>query len=418
MKHLLWRAAGASIVLAVCTLPCNAQYSAPQNSSQQTESAPKRRTGFSFFGWRQNPYTQYQPVRETDAQPESAQENTESGSVPAMGQKLEYRVEEVIPVDERPGPRAAMTIPAPNAPPGSVANLNRRINFPRDSGDDVDVLKLQIFLDYHGYSPGEIDGRWGYNTGRALQMYQSCNSLPATGQIDDRVLARLEQFGDGYLLDHQLTAEDVKGPFLYIPRNYHEQARLKWLPYESLTEKLAERFHCSQTLLRKLNPGMDLDKVLAGQRILAPNVVDGIDEQRGRVALIKVSKHNKWAEAFDSEGRFMFYFPSTLGSEYDPLPLGSYQVTGVDFNPPFKYQPKLFWDADPNEPEEMIPPGPNSPVGKVWIGTSRKSVGIHGTPNPENISRNTSHGCIRLTNWDAEQLAKRVQVGTKIQFVE
>jgi lipoprotein-anchoring transpeptidase ErfK/SrfK len=348
-----------------------------------------------------------EPGTETEAQ--------EGSKWPVPG--LEYRVEEVISPDEKPRPGAATAVAAPGA--GNLRTANRKINFPRDPEDDLDVLKLQIFLDYHGYSPGEIDGRWGYNTGRALYVYQMNNGLPTTGQLDDSMLGRLEEFAKvGYLVEYTLTAEDVKGPFYEIPRDYHAMAKLKWLPYESLCEKLAEKFHCSQSLLRKLNPGVDIDRVLAGDTILAPNVLDGIDEKRGEVALIRVSKHNKWTMAFDAKGRFMFYYPSTLGSEYDPLPLGTYQVTSVIYNPPFKYQPKLFWDADPNEPEALLPPGPNSPVGKVWIGTSRKSVGIHGTPNPENISKNTSHGCIRLTNWDAEQLAKRVKPGTRIEFVE
>jgi lipoprotein-anchoring transpeptidase ErfK/SrfK len=114
----------------------------------------------------------------------------------------------------------------------------------------------------------------------------------------------------------------------------------------------------------------------------------------------------------------MFYYPSTLGSVHDPLPLGTYQVTMVNHKPTFLYQPRLFWDVDDSKPTALLPPGPNSPVGIVWIGTSRKSVGIHGTPNPEAISKTTSHGCIRLTNWDALQLAKRVSPGTRLEFVE
>ncbi len=383
--------------------------------------------GFGVFKLKSSPFaskvakrSSSMTMRSENRPPEEEASSGQAGKWPVPG--LEYRVEEVIPPDEKPGPRAATTVAAPGS--GNVRSANRKINFPRDPEDDLDVLKLQIFLDYifldyHGYSPGEIDGRWGYNTSRALYVYQMNNGLPTTGQLDDTMLSRLEEFAKvGYLGEYTLTSEDVKGPFYEIPRDYHAMAKYKWLPYESLGEKLGEKFHCSPTLLRKLNPGVDIDTVQAGDAILAPNVLDGIDEKRGEVALIRVSKHNKWTMAFDSQGRFMFYYPSTLGSEYDPLPLGNYQVTSVIYNPPFKYQPKLFWDADPNEPEEMLPPGPNSPVGKVWIGTSRKSVGIHGTPNPENISKNTSHGCIRLTNWDAEQLAKRVKPGTKIEFVE
>jgi len=391
-----------------------------QEAEQPAKTPP---AGFGLFKLKTNPFSskatkrsRSMTMREDSAQQGDQEANTDqTGKWPVPG--LEYRVEEVIPPDEKPGPRAAKAVAATGAGEAQVGG--HKINFPRDAEDDLDVLKLQIFLDYHGYSPGEIDGRWGYNTGRALYVYQMNNGLPTTGQLDDSMLTRLEEFSKvGYLVDYVLSADDVKGPFYEIPRDYHAMAKLKWLPYESLGEKLGEKFHCSPTLLQKLNPGVDINNLQAGQSILAPNVLDGIDEKRGEVAVIRVSKHNKWTMAFDAQGRFMFYYPSTLGSEYDPLPLGNYQVTGVVQYPQFLYQPKLFWDADPNEPEELLPPGPNSPVGKVWIGTSRKSVGIHGTPNPENISRNTSHGCIRLTNWDAEQLARRVKPGTKIEFVE
>lgn len=332
---------------------------------------------------------------------------------PRPSSKPPVRIEEDIPVNEQPGPRAAQTIPV------SGGGASGRINFPRDAGDDVDILKLQIYLDFHGYSVAEIDGRWGYNTERALYVYQKNNGIEPTGQLDDKMLARINSFTDGYLLDYTLTADDLKGPFKTIPRDYYAQSHLSWLPYESALEALGEKFHSCQALLRKLNPGTDFDNLQPGQRILAPNVVDGIDEKRGSVAVIRVSKSNKWTEVFDAEGRFVFYYPSTMGhNEHDPLPVGNYRVENVIKFPPFKYKPSLFWDEDHNKPEADIPPGPNSPVGCVWIGTSRPSVGIHGTPNPENISKNTSHGCIRLANWDALQLSKRVKVGTKIEFVE
>jgi peptidoglycan hydrolase-like protein with peptidoglycan-binding domain len=343
--------------------------------------------------------------------------SADAGAPPAAGEPVPERYEEEIAPSEQPGRRSASTVAAPNAGADGGA-LQRRINFPRDKGDDLDVLKLQIFLDYHGYSVGEIDGKWGYNTGRALYIYQKNNSMPLTGQLDDGMLRRLEGFGDAYLVYATLKPEDVSGPIGFVPRDYYEQSKMKFLPYESRREKLAEKFHCSQSLLQKLNPGVDLNGVGAGSQILGPNVVHGVDEKRGQVSTVRVSKHNKWAEAFDGQGRFMFYYPSTLGSENDPLPIGVYEVTGVNFNPTFNFQPKLFWDWDKTKPSALLPPGPNSPVGNVWIGTSRKSVGIHGTPNPENISRNTSHGCIRLTNWDAKQLATRVKPGTRLDFVE
>lgn len=344
--------------------------------------------------------------------------NPRSSAVP------ELKYEDNISPNEQPSARGAMTVPAA-AGQGTSELADRRINFPRDRADDVDVLKLQVYLDYHGYSPGEIDGQWGYNTERALYVYQKNNGMPQTGQLDDRMLARLDQFKEGYLLDYTVTENSkaidntsiLHGSYKTIPRDYYAQASWSYLPYESAVEALGEVFHCSSVLLKKLNPGVDFDRLQAGQHILGLNTPDGIDETRHEVAVVRISKHNKWIEAFDSQGRHVFYYPSTLGSMYDPLPLGEFKVIGVSQKPTFEYQPKLFWDADHSKPNATIPPGPNNPCGVVWIGTSRKSVGIHGTPNPENVSKNTSHGCIRMTNWDAVQLSKRVKEGTKLEFV-
>lgn len=325
--------------------------------------------------------------------------------------------QEVIDPNEQPGRRAASLAPAPGVSEGQLRTSHRRVNFPRDPGDDLDVLKLQIFLDYHGFSVAEIDGRWGYNTERALHFYQGINGLPQTGQIEDSIIARLNNFQAGYLIEYAVSEADVRGPYFRIPRTFQEQGRMRSLPYESIGEALGERFHSSPILLRKLNPGVDFDNLRAGTIIVAPNVANGLDDTRGRVSRVRVSKSQKILTAYDARGNLMFFYPCTLGSKFDPLPIGNFRVTGVVFNPHFTYKPWLFWDADKNEPPVNIPPGPNSPVGRVWIGTSRPSVGIHGTPNPENISKNTSAGCIRLTNWDAVQLGRRVTSGTPLEFV-
>ncbi|MGI8905840.1 MAG: L,D-transpeptidase family protein [Candidatus Sumerlaeaceae bacterium] len=346
--------------------------------------------------------------------PQTANAASGYGNTPTDTRGVPVRYEQYIPPTERPGRAAARTVAARSA---GISGLTRPVNFPRDAGDDVDVLKLQIFLDYHGYSVGEIDGQWGYNTERALFVYQKNNGMPATGQLDDRMMQRLNSFTDGYLLEYTLGPEDVKGPFYQIPRTYPEQEKMKFLPYETQIEALGEKFHCSQSLLRKLNPGVDFENVRAGQTIYGLNTIEGIDDKRGNVAKIRISKSNKWIEAFDSEGRFMFYYPSTLGSEHDDLKTGAYKVADKPiYNPPFTYKPNLMWDDEVGR-ECHIPPGPNSPVGVVWIMTSKSSVGIHGTPNPENISKNFSHGCIRTCNWDAKQLAKRVDAGTPIEVI-
>jgi lipoprotein-anchoring transpeptidase ErfK/SrfK len=110
------------------------------------------------------------------------------------------------------------------------------------------------------------------------------------------------------------------------------------------------------------------------------------------------------------------YAPVTTGSQRDPLPLGEWKVNGVQLDPPFRYNPELFWDADPSHAKATVPPGPNNPVGMVWIDLSKEHYGIHGTPEPSAIGRTESHGCVRLTNWDALRLAELVKPGTKVIF--
>ena len=339
-----------------------------------------------------------------------------AGSLPAQGLLESSQSTTGSPqyFNEQPKANAAKT----TAAGGNVQMAGGKINFPRDPKDDLDVLKAQIFMDYHGLSVGEIDGQWGYNTGRAIYMYQKQQGLPTTGTMDDSLLALLEKFDKGYLVEYTVRPADVAGPFYTIPRSYPAMSKLKALPYESALEGIGEKFHCNPMLLRKLNPAVNLDNIQAGNKILAPNVVNGYDETLGKVGKIRVSKNNKWMEAYDPSGRLMFYYPCTLGSEHDPLPLGNYSVTGVQKNPSYSYNPALFWDGNKSDPPCTLAPGPNGPVGDMWIGTSRKSMGIHGTPNPENISRNSSHGCIRLCNWDVHQLGARVSAGTTLEFVE
>lgn len=338
------------------------------------------------------------------------------GQQPARQQQPAYQQ----PAYQQPAPQApgSMQQPARAVSAGSLGATGFDINFPSESGDDVDVLRLQVFLDYNGFSPGEIDGKWGYNTERGLFVYQKMNDMAPTGQLDSKMISRLDAFQDGYLLEYTLKPEDVNDRVGSIPRTYPEQSKLKWLPYESRIEALGEKFHMSQGLLKKLNPNVDLERATAGQKLLVLNVLDGIDTKRGDVAVVRISKFNKWIMAYDSAGDLMFYFPCTLGSEKDPLPVGkTYAITTAIKNPEFMYKPENMWDDDLGR-NYLIPPGPNSPVGNMWIGTTRKSVGIHGTPNPENISKNNSHGCIRLANWDANLLASRVKSGVKLEFIQ
>ncbi len=173
-------------------------------------------------------------------------------------------------------------------------------------------------------------------------------------------------------------------------------------------EELAERCHSSPKLLTALNPGKAFDK--PEEDILVPNV---LTPPPPRAASIVVSASGPSVTVLDGEDRVIAYYPASVGSHHDPLPIGTAKILGRKRNPKFHYNPKLFWDAHPKDTKETIQPGPNNPVGLVWIELSVPHYGIHGTPEPGRIGRTQSHGCIRLTNWDALELADIVKPGTR-----
>ena len=226
---------------------------------------------------------------------------------------------------------------------------------------------------------------------------------------------------------YRITAADAAGPFTPdIPSDMMAMAKLPALGYKNLLEALGERFHCSPALLRRLNPTA---KFADGEEIQVPNVLQTIgpvgpprgsqsDSSNPAATTVTVHKSSSDLIVTDGTGRPLMYAPVTTGSEHDPLPIGEWKVTGVQRNPKFHYNPDLFWDADAKQAQATIPPGPNNPVGVIWIDLSRPHYGLHGTPEPSTIGKTTSHGCVRLTNWDAEKLASIVRPGTKVIFAE
>ena len=206
---------------------------------------------------------------------------------------------------------------------------------------------------------------------------------------------------------YTISSADEAGPFDRIPHDIMEKAKLQNLGYESPAEKLGERFHIKPTLLAQLNPGKDLTK--SGEQILVSNVQR---EYAVPADKIVVSKNSRTVSAFAADGALLAQYPATMGSEHDPLPTGDWKITEIDRNPWFHYNPALFWDAKPRDERAKVPRGPNNPVGIVWIGLSKEHYGIHGSPEPSRIGHTESHGCIRLTNWDADELSKIARVGT------
>ena len=273
-----------------------------------------------------------------------------------------------------------------------------------------DMLPTQVLLDRAGYSPGEIDGAGGRNTNNAIAAFERDKKT----RIADALAANSEPPTIKYVISN----EDANVPFTPdIPEDMMEKAKLKKLDYASMIEMIGERFHASPALLKKLNPTA---KFAAGEEITVPNVQIVSDAEGKPVPniVITVSKANATLTVTDTSGATLMHAPVTSGSEHDPLPIGSWTVTAVVRNPTFNYNPDLFWDAEPSHAKAKIPPGPNGPVGVVWIDINKPHYGLHGTPEPGTVGHTSSHGCVRLTNWDALRLAAMVGKGTRVEFVE
>jgi lipoprotein-anchoring transpeptidase ErfK/SrfK len=273
-----------------------------------------------------------------------------------------------------------------------------------------DMLPTQVLLDRAGYSPGEIDGSGGLNTQHAIAAFERDQQTT----IADALTAVTEPA----TITYTISAEDEAMPRTeQIPEDMMEKSKLKRLDYRSIQEMLAERFHASPALLKKLNPTA---RFAAGEEILVPNVpiVSAAEGKPIPNISITVSKSNSTLTVKDASGATLMHAPVTSGSEHDPLPIGPWTVTAIVRNPTFNYNPDLFWDAEPSHAKARIPAGPNGPVGIAWIDISKPHYGLHGTPEPGSVGHTSSHGCVRLTNWDVMKLAAMVGKGTKVEFVE
>ncbi len=312
------------------------------------------------------------------------------------------------------------------------------------------VMQAQVVLDRLGFTPGVVDGKEGLSTRNALIGFQEANGLPLSGKLDEATRAALAKWSAiPATRTVTIPADFAAGPFAAIPDEPEDQAKLAALSYETLDEKLAERFHTTVAVLHELNlvipppapSGTASDAPAftafrAGQTIRVPNVghdriapgavkdpewartlaMLGVGSDQPAVQKIVVSKSKGTLKAYDAAGKLVAMFTATMGSQHDPLPLGDWKVKGTAFNPPFNYNPDLFWDADKSDMKQRLPPGPNGPVGVAWIDLTKEHYGIHGTPEPQTIGRAESHGCVRLTNWDVARLAQMVKPGTAVLF--
>jgi len=277
----------------------------------------------------------------------------------------------------------------------------------KDDANAAARLRAQVLLDRAHFGTGEIDGRWGSNTGRAIAAFQRSRDLEPTGTMDAATWRALTADASPALVEYRLTAQDVAGPYDAIPEDMMAKAALPQLGFASLAESLGERFHVSPALLAALNPGADLTR--EGTTLWVPNVQG---EALAKAASVVVDKSDASVMLRDESGRVYARFPASTGSSHDPLPIGDWTIKGVARDPHFQYNPKLFWDADAGHAKAKIAPGPNNPVGVVWVDLSKDHYGIHGSPEPGKIGKTESHGCIRLTNWDAVAVAAAVGPGT------
>lgn len=305
--------------------------------------------------------------------------------------------------------------------PGAMALSLDDINDARfeDGAAEADaripaVIRIQVILDRAHFSPGVIDGFTGGNTDKALAAYAGENALDGGGELDEVLWRHLtEADPDPVFTTYEITQDDLDEPLVdSIPESYAEQSRMERLSHTSRAEMLAERFHMDIGLLRDLNPDADFDA--AGTEILVADVLDRAAATD--VARIVVARGEASVRAYDAAGDLVAFYTATIGSEETPSPEGTHDVEVVVRMPNYTYRPRE--GSSQGDEALVLPPGPNNPVGSVWIGLTEPGYGIHGTPDPALIDKTYSLGCVRLTNWDAEELADLVDAGTAVEFVD
>ena len=304
-------------------------------------------------------------------------------------------------------------------------------------GPDGKTLTVQVLLDRLGFGPGVIDGHSGASLVKAIKGFQEAGGLSVTGRLDPATVKALAPHVETPgMIEVTLTPADLAGPFVGpIPDDPGKQAELPAMGYSDVMEELAERYHTSRATLIALNGAKPLT---AGAKIQVPNVRPAatdypaalrpdwkatlvqlsVSSDQPQAARIVVDKSDGVLRVYDGQDKLVAQFPATMGSQHDPLPIGNWKIQGTSYLPSFHYNPELFWDAKPGDTKETLKPGPNGPVGVVWMDLDKEHYGIHGTSTPETIGRTTSHGCIRLTNWDAARLSLMVKAGTPAVFQE
>jgi len=298
----------------------------------------------------------------------------------------------------------------------AINNAEFRSKSTAEDKPDAAVVKAQVLLDRAQFSPGEIDGKFGENAQKALRAFAEAKGLPFDKALTPEIWAMLAGTSqDPVIAEYKISDSDVKGPFLKkLPAKMDDMKSLKALSYTSPREAIAEKLHMSEALLAALNPGKKFDQ--AGETIFVANMLN--KPPKVTIGRIEIDKSRQTVKAFDPSGALIAFFPATVGSEEKPSPSGSFKVVSVNANPTYRYNPDYKFKGVKSRTPFTIRPGPNNPVGSYWIALSAEGYGIHGTPDPAKVSKAESHGCVRLTNWDAGLLGRNVKKGTSVVFAD
>ncbi len=308
----------------------------------------------------------------------------------------------------------------PMSPPVPTPKPTPKVLVALPNYSEETATRLQIFLDNSDFGPGKIDGEMGEFFRKALIHYKKAHGMPQTGAVDQWLLDQVPETFSSYTIPPE--AEKFVGPTSSKPS---EQAKLKGLKYGSFLEFVAERFHSAEGFLRKLNPGANLDALKPGDTVKVPNVLPfKIEDLHEGFATTNPAFANRKVY-IDTKERFLLIyddkqlvaeFPITPGSTTLPAPIGLWKILGIATLPVFRHDEGVLNHGVKSNEFYDLPPGPNNPVGVLWMGLNKPHVGVHGTNNPETIGRAASHGCIRTANWDAARVKELVTVGNTVSI--